>query len=117
MPLIDVHTHLGQFDRAEMSADGNRLCHLLRLGGITHAIAFSAEACFAALQLGIDTRFTKFETVSGLLPLSGVHPHHYQNSIRWIRHFANDPRKFSASSFTLIWDNNHVLDRHLIQAH
>ena len=44
--LIDVHTHLGQFQAEGVSADANKLCAMLRLAGITHAISFSGEACY-----------------------------------------------------------------------
>ena len=50
--LVDVHCHLGQSFRGSMSADGERLCALLRQAGVTHAVAFSIEACYGGIDIG-----------------------------------------------------------------
>ena len=114
MPIIDVHTHLGQFDRAEMSADGDRLCHLLRLAGITHAISFSAEACYGGIELGNRYTIQEVEKQPMLFALLVVHPHHYQNSIRWIRDFVDHPKVVGIKLHPHLGQYD-ILDRHLIQ--
>lgn len=44
-PVIDAHSHLGQFTHAPMSADGARLAALNEEAGIAHGVTFSIEAC------------------------------------------------------------------------
>jgi len=53
-PIIDVHTHLGQFNTAAMSVDGERLCRQLDVAGIAHAVTFS---------IGLATDQSTFATV------------------------------------------------------
>src|SRR6185503_18839936 len=92
MPIIDVHTHLGQFHCSEMSADGEKLCSLLRLGGITHAVCFSAEACYGGIDLGNRYVIREIEKQRMLSALLVLHPHHYQNSVELLREFADHPK-------------------------
>jgi len=114
MPLIDVHTHLGQFHRADMSADGERLCTMLRLAGITHAIAFSAEACFGGIELGNRYTMSQVEPQSMLSALLVVHPHHYQNSVQLIREFSDNPKVVGIKLHPHLGQYD-VLDRHLLR--
>ena len=51
-PIIDVHSHLGQFTNCAMSADGERLCSLSRAAGIAHVVTFSIEACYGTIDRG-----------------------------------------------------------------
>lgn len=114
MHIIDVHTHLGQFHCSEMSADGERLCSLLRLGGITHGICFSGEACFGGIDLGNRYTVREVEKQGMLSCLLVLHPHHYRNSVELLREFADHPRVVGIKIHPErgLYD---VLDRHLLQ--
>src|SRR5262245_22352430 len=114
MPLIDVHTHLGQFHRADMSADGERLCTMLRLAGITHAITFSAEACFGGIELGNRYTMSQVELQPMLSALLVIHPHHYQNSAQLIRVLSNNPKVVGIKLHPHLGQYD-VLDRHLLR--
>ena len=112
MPIIDVHTHLGQFHHAGFSADGQKLCKMLRLGGITHAISFSAEACYGGIELGNHYTISEVERQSMLAALIVVHPHHYENSVRLINEFSNHPKVVGIKIHPHLGQYD-VLDRHL----
>jgi len=114
MRLIDVHTHLGQFHHADTSADGERLCTMLRLAGITHAIAFSAEACHGGVELGNRYTLSQVERQPMLSALLVVHPHHYQNSVSLIREFWDHPKVVGIKLHPHLGQYD-VLDHHLLR--
>lgn len=90
-PLIDVHSHLGQFTHAPMSADGARLVRLHRQAGITHGVTFSIEACYGALDLG--NRYTLDEVAKqpALSAMVVAHPRHLESSARWVAEARSNP--------------------------
>jgi uncharacterized protein len=92
MLLIDVHTHMGQFQSSETSANAESLCAMLRLAGITHAITFSAEACSGGINLGNRYTISQVERSPMLFALLVLHPHHYENSVQLLNEFANHPK-------------------------
>ena len=82
--LIDVHTHLGQFSTHAMSADGERLCALLRQADIAHAVTFSIEACHGALDLGNRYTLDQVARHDMLSAMVVAHPLHLHASRRWV---------------------------------
>jgi len=114
MPIIDIHTHLGQAQCAEMSADGARLCHLLRLAGITHAISFSLEACYGGIDLGNRYTLEQVEKHDMLCALLVVHPHHYQNSVQLIREWSDHPKVVGIKIHPELGGYD-ILDRQLVK--
>jgi predicted TIM-barrel fold metal-dependent hydrolase len=114
MPLIDVHTHIGQFAASRQSADGATLSAMLQFAGITQALAFSAEACYGGIELG--NRYTmqevsKHEMLKMLLVL---HPHHYKNSVQLLQEFAGNPKVVGVKLHPHL-GGYHVLDTELIR--
>lgn len=91
MHIIDVHSHLGQYATARMSACGGGLSRLFEESGIVHGIAFSIEACYGAIDLGNTYTLGEVATNPSLSAMIVVHPEHAASSARWIRQVASDP--------------------------
>lgn len=89
--LIDVHSHLGQFTHAPMSADGARLAQLNREAGITHAVTFSIEACYGALDLGNRYTLDEVARQPALSAMVVAHPRHLASSARWVAEARSNP--------------------------
>ena len=83
--LIDVHSHVGQYANARMSANGETLARLFRQSGITHAVTFSIEACYGAVDLGNEYTLREVAGQSCLSAMVVAHPSHLAASARWIR--------------------------------
>lgn len=109
---IDVHTHLGWFSEANLSADGERLCASLRKAGITEAISFSAEGCHGAIAPGNRYTFQEVCRHDMLRMLIMVHPYHYENSVECLREMADHPKVVGVKIHPHL-GNYHVLDRNL----
>lgn len=114
MTLIDVHTHLGQFGAATQSANGERLCTMLRRAGVTQAISFSAEACYGGIDLGNRYTFQEVSRHDMLKMLLVLHPHHYKSSVQLLRELADDPKVVGVKLHPHL-GNYHVLDPELIR--
>lgn len=91
-PLIDVHSHLGQFVSARMSADGATLNRLFETSGVTHGIAFSIEACYGSVDLGNAYTLREVASYPRLSAMVVAHPEHLESSARWIREAASNPK-------------------------
>ena len=89
--LIDVHSHVGQFTDGCMSADGERLCRLLREGGVTHAVTFSIEACYGGLDAGNTYTLGEVAKHEMLSAMVVAHPHHREGVRLRRRLFGNRP--------------------------
>ena len=83
-PLIDVHSHLGQFTHAPMSADGARLAALHRGAGITHGVTFSIEACYGGVDAGNRYTLDEVARQPALSAMVVAHPRHLEASARWV---------------------------------
>jgi predicted TIM-barrel fold metal-dependent hydrolase len=114
MPLIDVHTHIGQFAAASQSADGGSLCAMLQPAGITQAIGFSAEACYGGIDLGNRYTFQEVSKHDMLKMLLVLHPYHYKSSVRLLQEFAASPKVAGVKLHPHL-GNYHVLDTKLIR--
>ena len=90
--LVDVHTHLGQFGNAGQSADGGRLCSMLRRAGIQRAVCVSAEACFGSVDLGNRYVFGEVSRHDMLSMALVVHPYHYASSVRLLQEIGGHPK-------------------------
>src|SRR5690349_7691466 len=90
--LIDVHTHLGWFSDARLSADGDRLCGMLRQAGITEAISFSAEGCYGAIAPGNRYTFDEVRKHEMLRMLVVAHPYHYRDTAEFLEQHAEHPQ-------------------------
>jgi predicted TIM-barrel fold metal-dependent hydrolase len=109
---IDVHTHLGWFSEANLSADGEKLCGELRQAGITEAISFSAEGCYGAIAPGNEYTFREVCKHDMLRMLIILHPYHYQDSVECLRALADHPRVVGIKLHPHL-GNYHILDRNL----
>ena len=89
--LVDVHCHLGQSFRGSMSADGERLCALLRQAGVTHAVAFSIEACYGGIDIGNAYTLGEVARHQMLSAMVVAHPHHRASSERWVNEGVSNP--------------------------
>ena len=83
--IIDVHSHLGQFVNAAMTADGDQLCRVSRDAGITHVVTFSIEACYGSLDLGNQYTLDQVDRNPMLSAMVVAHPRHPSSSVRWVR--------------------------------
>lgn len=110
--LIDVHTHLGWFSDATMSADGARLCRLLKQAGISEAIAFSAEGCYGAIAPGNRYTFNEVMKHDMLRMLVIAHPYHYQDTVEILKELGDHPRVMGVKIHPHL-GNYHVLDHNL----
>lgn len=110
--LLDVHTHLGWFSDARLSADGQRLCAMLRRAGITEAISFSAEGCYGAIRTGNRYTFDEVMKQDMLRMLLVLHPYHYEDSVEALRGMADHPKVVGVKIHPHL-GNFHVLDRNL----
>src|SRR5215475_160698 len=84
-PIIDVHSHLGQFTNSAMSADGETLSRVSREAGITHVVTFSIEACYGTLDRGNRYTVDEVNRQSMLSAMVVAHPNHMASSAAWIR--------------------------------
>jgi predicted TIM-barrel fold metal-dependent hydrolase len=91
-PLIDVHSHLGQFTNAGMSAGGTRLCELYRQAGITHGVAFSIEACYGGLDAGNRRALEEAAPHEMISVMMVAHPKHPAASRAWIAEARSNAR-------------------------
>src|SRR5690349_1133432 len=114
MPLIDVHTHIGQFGDASQSADGAALAGMLQPAGITQAIAFSAEGCYGGIELGNRYTFQEVSRYEMLKMLLVLHPHHYKSSVSLLREFAGSPKVLGVKLHPHL-GGYHVLDPELLR--
>ena len=90
--IIDVHSHIGQFTNAAMSADGQRLSQMSREAGITHVVTFSIEACYGSLDLGNRHTLAEVDRHNDMLSaMVVVHPRHPASSATWMREAASNP--------------------------
>jgi len=92
IPIIDVHSHIGESTSARMSANGAALGGLLECAGIAHGVAFSLEACHGAVDLGNRYTLAELEHEPRLSAMVVAHPNHLAASARWIREAANNPK-------------------------
>src|SRR2546425_11973704 len=92
MPIIDVHSHIGQVTNSAMSADGEALCRMFEEAGITHAVTFSIEACYGALDLGNERTLDEVAKHAMLSAMVVAHPNHMASSARWIREATSNPK-------------------------
>jgi uncharacterized protein len=90
--IIDVHSHIGQYANARMSADGERLTKLFGQSGITHGVTFSIEACYGAIDLGNEYTLREVTGRSNLSAMVVAHPAHPAASARWIGQAASNPQ-------------------------
>lgn len=90
--VIDVHSHVGQYANARMSADGKRLTKLFQQSGITHAVTFSIEACYGAVDLGNEYTLREVAGQNSLSAMVVAHPAHPAASARWIQQAASNPQ-------------------------
>jgi predicted TIM-barrel fold metal-dependent hydrolase len=90
--LIDVHSHLGQYSNAAMSAGGERLAHLFRTAGITHGVAFSIEACYGGIDAGNRLALEEVRTQETISLMVVAHPSHLEPSRRWVAMAASNPK-------------------------
>jgi predicted TIM-barrel fold metal-dependent hydrolase len=90
--LIDVHSHLGQINNSSMSAGGARLRDLHRKAGITHAVAFSIEACYGGLDAGNRLALEEAAAHAEISLMVVAHPNHLAASRRWIAEARANPR-------------------------
>ena len=88
--IIDVHSHVGQYANARMSADGETLARSFQQSGITHAVTFSIEACYGAVDLGNEYTLREVAGQSSLSAMVVAHPAHPAASARWIRQAASN---------------------------
>jgi predicted TIM-barrel fold metal-dependent hydrolase len=110
--LIDVHTHLGWFSDARLSADGAQLCDLLRKGGITEAISFSAEGCYGSIRSGNQYTFQEVMKHPMLRMLVIAHPYHYKDTTEILESVADHPKVVGIKIHPHL-GNFHILDRNL----
>lgn len=89
--VIDVHCHLGQSVHGSMSADGARLCVLARQAGVTHAVAFSIEACYGGIDVGNAYTLSEVHRHAMLSAMVVAHPHHRESSARWVHEGVANP--------------------------
>lgn len=89
--IIDVHSHLGQFTNAAMTASGERLCQVSREAGIGHVVTFSIEACYGSLDLGNRYTLSEVERHPMLSAMVVVHPRHPASSAAWMREACSRP--------------------------
>ena len=89
--IVDVHAHLGQFARSDMSADGDRLRELYREAGVTHGVAFSIEACYGGIDAGNASVLAEVANHDMLSAMVVAHPHHFEASRRWVSEGASNP--------------------------
>ena len=89
--LVDVHCHLGQSACSSMSADGERLCALARQAGVTHAVAFSIEACYGGIDVGNAYTLAEVAKHGMLSAMVVAHPHHLGSSARWVGEGLGNP--------------------------
>ena len=90
-PVIDVHSHLGQFTHAPMSADGARLVALHKEAGVTDGVAFSIEACYGAIDLGNAYKLAEVARQPALSAMVVAHPRHLGSSVRWVAEAKSNP--------------------------
>jgi predicted TIM-barrel fold metal-dependent hydrolase len=112
MPIIDVHTHLGEFADGRQSASGAVLCDMLRVAGITRAIAFSAESCYGGVTLGNHYTFQEVLKHEMLAMLIIVHPQHFEDSRRLLEELSEHP-KVVGIKLHPHHGHYHILDRTL----
>lgn len=89
--IIDVHSHLGQYANARMSADGARLSGLYEAAGVAHAVTFSIEACYGGVDAGNAYTLAEVARQQRLSAMVVAHPEHMESSARWIREAAANP--------------------------
>lgn len=90
-PIIDVHSHLGQFTHAPMSADGARLAALHEEAGVTHGVTFSIEACYGGLDRGNAYTLAEVARQPSLSAMVVVHPRHLASSAGWVAEAKSNP--------------------------
>jgi predicted TIM-barrel fold metal-dependent hydrolase len=90
--IIDVHSHIGQFTSAAMTADGKQLCQMSQQAGVTHVVTFSIEACYGSLDLGNRHTLAEVARYDMLSAMVVAHPHHPASSAAWIREAASNPK-------------------------
>jgi predicted TIM-barrel fold metal-dependent hydrolase len=112
--LIDVHTHLGWFFDAELSADGDQLCAMLRQAGVTEAISFSAEGCYGAIAPGNRYTFQEVTRQPMLRMLAVLHPYHYSDSVEILKQIGDHPQVVGVKIHPHL-GNYHILDRNLMR--
>lgn len=91
-PIIDVHSHIGQYATSAMSASGARLSRLFEEAAITHGVAFSIEACYGAVDLGNRYTLQEVENQERLSAMVVAHPEHFESSASWIREAHSNPK-------------------------
>jgi predicted TIM-barrel fold metal-dependent hydrolase len=104
--LIDVHSHVGQYANARMSADGATLAGLFQQSGVTHGVTFSIEACYGAVDLGNEYTLREVAGQSCLSAMVVAHPAHPAASARWIRQAASNPRIVGVKLHPALGDYN-----------
>jgi predicted TIM-barrel fold metal-dependent hydrolase len=87
---------------------------MLQSAGITQAIAFSAEACYGGIELGNRYTFQEVSKQDMLKMLLVLHPHHYENSVRLLREFADSPKIVGVKLHPHL-GGYHVLDAELVR--
>lgn len=90
--LIDVHSHLGQYSNAGMSAGGARLAQLYRTAAITHGVAFSIEACYGGIDAGNRLALEEAAGEEMISVMVVAHPSHVEPSKRWIAMAKSNPK-------------------------
>jgi predicted TIM-barrel fold metal-dependent hydrolase len=113
-PIIDVHSHIGQFTNAAMSADGESLCRLFEQAGITHAVTFSIEACYGGIDLGNRHTLAEVAKQPALSAMVVAHPHHVQSSAFWIREAASNPKIVGIKLHPVLGDYD-ILDKSVMR--
>ena len=114
MQIIDVHTHCGEFADGGQSANGQRLCDMMKVAGITRAITFSAESCYGGVTLGNRYTFEEVLKHDMLNMLIIVHPQHFEESTALIKEWADHP-KVVGIKLHPHHGGYHILDRTLIR--
>ncbi len=90
-PIIDVHSHLGQFTHVPMSADGARLAALNEEAGVAHGVTFSIEACYGALDIGNAYTLAEVAKQPTLSAMVVAHARHLDSSARWVAEAKSNP--------------------------
>jgi predicted TIM-barrel fold metal-dependent hydrolase len=91
-PIVDIHSHLGQYANSAMSADGAKLSRLFESAGVTHGVAFSIEACYGSIDLGNRYTVEQVENQDRLSAMVVAHPEHFASSACWIKEAASHPK-------------------------
>ena len=108
-PIIDLHSHLGQFTNSAMSADGERLCSVSRAAGITHVVTFSIEACYGTLDRGNRYTLDQVDRHPMLSAMVVAHPAHLSSSASWIREASSNPNVVGVKIHPVLGDYD-ILD-------